>query len=172
MVCVLSADLSQIRYSTFVGGFEIDYGGRIILTGDNTIWMGGHTRSEDFPVSADAYRSELPGWESEYLMHLDMGIEFSAEDRRRISLPSLSLLVYPNPFNSTTTLSYWLPKSSSISLTVHDLLGRQVFQISNHLTLPGAHSILFDASGLSSGHYYTQITAGDQSIVKRLIHIK
>ena len=38
---------------------------------------------------------------------------------------------YPNPFNSTTTINFNLPKESSVNLVVIDLLGRKVRTILN-----------------------------------------
>ncbi|MCP5063594.1 MAG: T9SS type A sorting domain-containing protein, partial [Ignavibacteriae bacterium] len=38
---------------------------------------------------------------------------------------------YPNPFNPTTTISYFIPEPSSIKISIYNLLG-EVVQISEN----------------------------------------
>jgi hypothetical protein len=68
---------------------------------------------------------------------------------------------YPNPFNPSTTITYELPKASQVSLTVYDILGRQVSALVNGKRDAGVHEVKFDAAGLSSGVYFYRLQAGD-----------
>jgi hypothetical protein len=61
---------------------------------------------------------------------------------------------YPNPFNPVTQLEYSLPYASDVSLTVHDLLGRQVEILHNGIQHPNNYTISWDASNYSSGVYF------------------
>lgn len=61
---------------------------------------------------------------------------------------------YPNPFNPVTTIRFDLARSADITLTVHDLLGREVARLAQGLHGAGSYTVAFDASGLSSGVYY------------------
>jgi len=66
---------------------------------------------------------------------------------------------YPNPFNPNTVIQYQIPKISFVTITVYDLLGREVAILVNEEKPSGNYKIEFDASGLSSGVYYYQIKA-------------
>ncbi len=69
--------------------------------------------------------------------------------------------VYPNPFNPTTTISFGLPASSSIRISVVDILGRRVASIvSGEVKAAGYYTVQFNADGLSSGTYLIRMEAG------------
>tara|TARA_B100001964_G_scaffold127658_1_gene141194 strand:+ start:52 stop:777 length:726 start_codon:yes stop_codon:yes gene_type:complete len=71
------------------------------------------------------------------------------------------LKIYPNPFNPVTQLEYSLPYASDVSLTVHDLLGRQVEILHNGIQHPNNYTISWDASNYSSGVYFIKMNVGD-----------
>jgi hypothetical protein len=64
---------------------------------------------------------------------------------------------YPNPFNPSTRLSYDLASAGSVTLTVYDLLGREVRRLVNGQQSAGRHTVEWDGSGdatkTSSGVY-------------------
>ena len=79
---------------------------------------------------------------------------------------------YPNPFNPVTKISYSIPKSSLVKLTVFDILGREVTLLVNDFRQAGAYSIEFNASNLASGVYFYRIEAGDFKDVKKMVLVK
>lgn len=79
---------------------------------------------------------------------------------------------YPNPFNPTTVIGYQLPVSSDVTLKVFDMLGRVVATLVDGRVTAGNHQVEFDASGLSSGVYFYQLTAGEVSVSKKMLLIK
>jgi hypothetical protein len=77
---------------------------------------------------------------------------------------------YPNPFNPTTTISFYLPSRSLVSLTIFDILGRKIATILNSETLSaGNYSRQWNASGYSSGIYFYRLQAGTFTETKKLI---
>ncbi len=66
---------------------------------------------------------------------------------------------YPNPFNLTTTISYQLPYDSQVTITIYDILGREVSKILNEERKAGYYQEKFDAGRLASGAYIYRITA-------------
>jgi len=86
---------------------------------------------------------------------------------------------YPNPFNPATTIKYSIGEKSFVTLTVFDLLGKEVVQIVNEQKLPGVYSVNLSSSdmqlnrhNLSSGIYFYKIKAGAFSKVKKLLLLK
>jgi hypothetical protein len=61
---------------------------------------------------------------------------------------------YPNPFNPSTTITFELPKSSVVRLSVYDILGREVSVLVNERREAGVHEVKLDTRGLSSGIYF------------------
>lgn len=68
---------------------------------------------------------------------------------------------YPNPFNPSTTISFSLPQSGNVKLTVYNLLGEQVAELVNEFREAGVYTINFTASNLNSGLYIYKIEASD-----------
>ena len=79
---------------------------------------------------------------------------------------------YPNPFNPSTTISYALPGNGVVTLTVYDLLGREVTTLVNEQKKAGTYRVKFDGSKLSSGVYFYQLKAGNLSRVKKMLLLK
>lgn len=87
------------------------------------------------------------------------------DDLRGERLPTSFSLAqnYPNPFNPATVVSYQLSAAGYVRLVVVDLQGREVAVLVNERKDPGAYSLRFDGSRLSSGVYLLRLTTGDRS---------
>ncbi|MCD6374771.1 MAG: hypothetical protein J7L94_04540, partial [Caldisericaceae bacterium] len=46
---------------------------------------------------------------------------------------------YPNPFNPQTTIEFSLKQAAQVQLTVYNILGQKVVELSNHRSLPAGH---------------------------------
>lgn len=79
---------------------------------------------------------------------------------------------YPNPFNASTTITFTLPDARSVTLTVYDLLGREVQILVNGETIEGSHNVTFDGTDFPSGIYFYRIEAGDFIDTKILTLLK
>lgn len=79
---------------------------------------------------------------------------------------------YPNPFNPQTTILFEIPKGEMVSVTVTDLLGREVTELSNGYRNAGLHQLVFDGTNVSSGVYFYKITAGEYIDSKKMVLIK
>ena len=79
---------------------------------------------------------------------------------------------YPNPFNPSATITYELPKSSMVRLSVYDMLGREVSVLVNERRDAGVHEVKFDAAGFSSGVYFYRLTAGSFFQTRKLLLLR
>ena len=79
---------------------------------------------------------------------------------------------YPNPFNPTTTIEFTLPQGEFVTLTVYDLLGREVETLVARRLGAGTHRVTWDARGLTSGLYVYELRAGAFTARKKLMLLK
>ncbi|HEY3293954.1 MAG TPA: T9SS type A sorting domain-containing protein [bacterium] len=79
---------------------------------------------------------------------------------------------YPNPFNSTSTLEFSLPHDGRVTLTVYDLLGREVAVLANDIRRAGTHRISWNAQNVATGAYFVRMQSGSFVAVRKLQLIK
>ncbi|MGB6036157.1 MAG: T9SS type A sorting domain-containing protein [Cryomorphaceae bacterium] len=82
-----------------------------------------------------------------------------------------NLEVFPNPFKESTTVRFSLTENGkSVTLTLRDILGREMMQIANASELSsGLHTIEVQTSQLPTGIYLLTLQAGDDVMVKRIV---
>jgi len=64
---------------------------------------------------------------------------------------------YPNPFNSTTIITYELSNGGYISLEIYNILGEKVTTILEGFETPGRHVRKFESLNLASGIYIVHL---------------
>ena len=79
---------------------------------------------------------------------------------------------YPNPFNPITNITFQVPITSHVTLSVYDMLGREVAVLVNERQEAGVHEVKFDGSGLASGIYFYRIQAGNFVETKKLLLLR
>lgn len=79
---------------------------------------------------------------------------------------------YPNPFNPTTIIRYSIPKLSSVSIKLFDLIGNEVMTLLNEEKSPGNYELELDASGIASGVYVYKLQAGSIIQSKKMILLR
>jgi len=79
---------------------------------------------------------------------------------------------FPNPFNSTTTITYALPSESEVRLEVYNTLGQKVMVIDEGRKSTGLHAVRFDAGDLASGVYLYRLRGDMVSETKKLTLIR
>jgi len=61
-VSALSSDLSELLYSTFLGGGRDDFGYSLALDSEGSVYVTGGTQSAYFPTTPGAYYETYNGW--------------------------------------------------------------------------------------------------------------
>ena len=84
---------------------------------------------------------------------------------------------YPNPFNGSTTIRYTIRSAGNASITLFDVLGRNVATILNEYRQPGTYSARIQiGSGaiptLPSGVYFYRLQTGMMAETRRMIYIR
>lgn len=79
---------------------------------------------------------------------------------------------YPNPFNPVTKISYQLPVSGLVNITVYDMLGREVIKLVDGFKNAGYYSIEFDGTKYNSGVYFYRLFSDRFVSTKKMILVK
>jgi photosystem II stability/assembly factor-like uncharacterized protein len=107
-----------------------------------------------------AWRRPIPGTTSVELIDNEIPNEFTLMQN------------YPNPFNPSTNIEFMIPQTGLVELKIYDLLGREVSTLTNEVMSPGTYKVSWDASGLSSGIYFSRLVFEGNQIVKQMLLIK
>ena len=79
---------------------------------------------------------------------------------------------FPNPFNPRTIISYELPTTNDIDLTIYNILGEKVATLVSERKEAGYYQVEWDAVRFSSGVYYYILRAGEFTDVKKMVLLR
>ncbi len=84
---------------------------------------------------------------------------------------------YPNPFNPITTIQYDLPDIRDIKIEIYNILGKRIKSLSIKKMEPGHHSFNWYGKNdyghqVSTGIYFLQLTAGQETQVQKMLLLK
>ena len=91
---------------------------------------------------------------------------------RPTAVPSPSDLIlypnFPNPFRDETTISYILPETSHVRITIFNILGQNVQNVTDRTYEAGGHAITLNLHGLAPGVYWVRMEA-DNTLLQQPI---
>jgi hypothetical protein len=79
---------------------------------------------------------------------------------------------YPNPFNTSTVISYRVTKNGFVSMKIVDMMGREVATLVNEQKSVGDYSIEWNPSELAGGIYYCKLQNGNYIRVNKMLLLK
>jgi hypothetical protein len=96
----------------------------------------------------------------------------SDDDSRLTPIPSsMSLSAYPNPFNSSLTITYELAKTAKVDLAVYNSLGQLVETIFAGEMNAGSHEQVWQpVSG--SGVYFVRLSDPTSQKIQKVLYLK
>lgn len=110
------------------------------------------------------------------LKQVDFDGAFEYSDVVSITLPAASQTAlypaYPNPFNPTTNISFTLPVESEVTLSVFDLMGREVKSLFQGTLSAGYHTQVFEAADLANGTYIYKLETPTQTLTGNVLLLK
>jgi len=131
---------------------SLEWVGRTILDLDSSEFVGSRPDIGAFEFDPNGVEPEVP-----------------------ITPSTISLSAYPNPFNSSTTISFSL-SSASASLSVYAMDGRLVADLTAQSKIQNPQSkigkVVWDASGVGAGVYLVKLVAGGQGHLQKLVLIR
>jgi len=79
---------------------------------------------------------------------------------------------YPNPFNPATTISFFIPESVEIKLSVFNVVGQPITVLEDGTLNAGEHHFEWNASGYPSGMYIYQLEVGNKVMTRKMTLVK
>ena len=84
---------------------------------------------------------------------------------------------YPNPFNSSTSISYSIMEDNYINITIYDLIGNRIKLLINKYQSPGHYKVQWNGKSdngisVSAGVYLYSIEADETRNVKKMVLLK
>lgn len=81
---------------------------------------------------------------------------------------------FPNPFNPSTTIAYQVPEYTNVSITIFNVLGKEVRRLVNDYKEAGNYQVEWDGRDndgrrVSTGVYFYQMTTMNYQTVKKLM---
>ncbi|HEX2869452.1 MAG TPA: T9SS type A sorting domain-containing protein [Ignavibacteriales bacterium] len=79
---------------------------------------------------------------------------------------------YPDPFNSSTTISFSVKQDGPVRLSVYNILGSRVAVILEAYKTAGDYSIKYNGDNLPGGVYFYKLESGGLILTKKFILLK
>jgi hypothetical protein len=79
---------------------------------------------------------------------------------------------YPNPFNAVTKIRYDVKEDGFVTLTVSDILGREVAVLVSDFQEAATHVVDLDAANIPSGIYFYQLKVNNFTDLKKMVVLK
>lgn len=84
--------------------------------------------------------------------------------------PTLQLAAFPNPFELSTTINYYLPADGKVNLWIIDPQGKVVAQLlRDESQSAGSHRLEWKPEAISSGMYIPIVEVNQQRVSSRLV---
>ncbi len=169
-------ELNPPDYDTFVSfaGYNMGYNLVKYLI-DNYGMSSMHSfilRPSDFSVFGGLTKESLQANWHAYLMKSYIATDI---DARSSAKNKLSLESYPNPISAgagDAMIRYAVSEECRVSLTIVDIAGRTVARLVDTRQNPGSYSVLLETDTMSSGIYFSRLTAGRNTLTQKILLVR
>ena len=127
--------------------------------------------TDNSPDQTNSYRLKMTDLDGSSTYSETVTVTLQTPDQYKLSMP------YPNPFNSSTVISYSLPKSEHVTLTVYNTLGQKVQTLYNGEQQAGQHRLIWNSLNshnqlLSTGVYFIEMKTPGYRSLQKLFYVK
>lgn len=113
----------------------------------------------------DANGNTCTGCDSVYVYRLGSGID---EQNGNV----FGIKNHPNPFTSSTMISYSLKKKSEVTVSVFSHAGIKIAELENENKESGNHQLEWNAGNVTPGIYFLEIKSGESVLLRKMVLIK
>jgi hypothetical protein len=100
-------------------------------------------------------------------------------EESNIDIPAIPAITsnYPNPFNPSTTIAYYIPVKSIVKMAIYNVKGQRVKDLISNEIPKGTHQIIWDGNDnsgrvVSSGLYLVRIGIGNNVDTHKIMMLK
>ena len=180
----LDASSIIVAYSDIEGGFSGT--GNI---NENPLFIDSNNNNfhffEDSPCintgTPDTTGLHLPGFDLDgnpriYDNRIDMGAYewqgVAVDDTTQYYQETILHHNFPNPFSSSTNISFSLPHPEKVKIQIYNLKGQLVETLLDEQKPAGNHTMEWNAEQMSSGIYFIKLITEDKHIIQKVVVIK
>lgn len=149
----LKIDLSKLGYPSGLGDHLL-FGGVDVLDADVF-----DNPANNYGTRTWFYKENKDGGPTAW-MYMDPNLLTDVKSNGNKIIPDNLQIYgnYPNPFNPATTISYSIPTTGEVQLSVYNTLGQLVSNVNLYHQTSGIHVYSFNANNLASGVYFYRLT--------------
>jgi len=160
-------------WATYFGGTGNESASSLSIDLDGSIYLIGSSRTQSGLATSGAYQASIPTG--------SVGASFLAKFGSKgsgISLESnevaYNLNIYPNPFTDNATIKFNLPQNSNVKINIIDMMGNEVYILSNETLEQGPNEIELKAlkTKLVPGTYFVNMTINGLAMTRKIIELK
>lgn len=165
---------NTLLYSTFIGSPQSDIcDGGFFIDEIGNVFIAGRTQASNFLINGGIFDTgNIYHHDTPFIIKLNNYQSTIVENNNSTTETMLIFNSYPNPFNSITTISFLLPYSTHVDLTIYNVHGQVIGKLVDDFLGSGMHNILFEGYNLPSGIYFYRLNACNSLKVGKIILLK
>jgi hypothetical protein len=106
-------------------------------------------------------------------IRVNAGVLSAIEDNEQVLPREFALYQnYPNPFNSSTLIRFSISRASRVKLDIFNVLGQKVVTMLDGELRAGFYKVRWDADQVSSGIYFSRLSADGVSKIQQMTLLK
>ncbi len=165
--CVCYRDFSITLIGLDIGDYYVEIYRKYsaVFMNTDSLYYIGSTRFNYNPVSQREY---IESYYQSNCYQID-----SIEENMPI-IENLQLIsIYPNPFNSSTIIKYFIENNATnIRISIFDIQGKLIDVIEEKSLESGYHELVWEPSNIPSGFYIIKLSGNDISQSQRVLYLK
>jgi photosystem II stability/assembly factor-like uncharacterized protein len=165
--------LCSIYFADSFNGWAVGWNGSIISTTDGGNTWESEPSGTSYDLKGVCFTENGYGWtvgEDGTILHADYS-QIVGMHESKVQSPNFKVQTYPNPFTTSTTITYELQQPSTVQITIYNHLGEPVEVIRQKQSI-GKQQVLWNAEGLPSGVYYCVLKTNEGTKTLKMIKLK
>ena len=173
-----------INVSGYADGMKVDADGLLFVAGPLGIWVYNTSGTVLDTILVPGQTTNCNWGDADRkTLYITSGtavyrirpVYTSLPDQRQDQLNMKSLQLYdsyPNPFNSSTQIPFYISKAGRVKVDIFNLLGENITTVVNQSYPTGSHLVSWNAVNISTGLYYICLTTNEGADLKKCMLLK